>query len=92
MAAPVPAIPFVGTEADSEASIRAHSLLNERCSSLGADSGEAPSRLICVATIRCAATSARHSSQPATCASTHSRSAAWMRPLASQGSRAQASA
>src|SRR5690349_152703 len=46
-------------DAASEASIRAHNLLNERCSLLDADpgldaaSGDAISRPICVATMRC---------------------------------------
>jgi hypothetical protein len=36
--------------------------------------------------------SARHSAQLCTCASTHSRSEGWMRPVASHGNRFQASA
>ena len=54
-------------------------------------SGDA-SRWICVATLRWASSSLRHSAHCATCASTHSRSDAGRRPLASQGNIAQASA
>ena len=46
-----PGDPFAGNEADSDASMRAHSLLNERCSSGAVEFGET-SRLISFASIR----------------------------------------